>query len=191
MDWETLKRLGGSTLAKYVIVVPLVGWILILHGEFSTYLERDWGVLQTDGLEWRIHCFFIGLCLIAVSSFLFLWRCPAQISDFAGESEFVEKEMRLITIFSANRIAGQSSLQPPGFVKGNDLDEAEGLADRTIWLRNNEQILLDLLRSVYLERNQSDHLVRLISVTAFFIGSTLALVPTAAAIWKSLLVVFT
>jgi hypothetical protein len=98
--WSKLRELGQSGLVRSSVLMPVVGYLLLLNEHFQAFLSIHhydviWPFDHLPSL-WRLWLLFYGSFFLAIGSMLFAWRCPPEIKQYAASSHFVEAETRQV-----------------------------------------------------------------------------------------------
>src|SRR3954468_22128385 len=87
--WSTLRALGNSPLARATIVIPVVGYLLIMNGEFVAWFDPDAAAVHASGVPllfthaWRLIFIYYGLTLTALATAWYGLACPKLIKKYA------------------------------------------------------------------------------------------------------------
>ena len=89
--WTDVRWISNSPAARLVILIPLVGYWIILNNhvvEF-TRLSRELVGHDPPGDPWRLFATYFGLCGVAVASALYQIYCPNEVKAFPSASAYV------------------------------------------------------------------------------------------------------
>ena len=96
--WTSLRELGNSNAVKLTILMPIIGYLILLNEQALHYLElshRIFGIEAQEGntlaapVSWRLLFLYFGLCLVAIASALHQLFCPTITKRYASASDFV------------------------------------------------------------------------------------------------------
>jgi hypothetical protein len=93
--WHRLRALGNSTAAKLTILIPLVGYLVLLNDKVVNYLqlsERIVGQATMSGALDRLLVIYVGLVCVALASAIFALCCPLEVKKFASAEEYIAGE---------------------------------------------------------------------------------------------------
>jgi hypothetical protein len=93
--WHRLRTLGNSTAAKLTILIPLVGYLVLLNDKVVNYLElseRIFGQATTAGSLNKLLAIYVGLVCVALASAIFALCCPLEVKKYASAEEHVAGE---------------------------------------------------------------------------------------------------
>ena len=88
-EWDNLRRVGSSRLVQLTIVIPVVGYFLLLSESLTEYYVL---LFEEEPGLWRLYFLYFGFCTLAVASLLFNWFCPSEIKEHGSAYDFVEKQ---------------------------------------------------------------------------------------------------
>ncbi len=88
-EWDDLRRVGSSRLVQLTIVVPVVGYFLLLSESLTEYYVL---LFEEEPSLGRLYLLYFGFCTLAVASLLFNWFCPSEIKQHGSAYDFVEKQ---------------------------------------------------------------------------------------------------
>ena len=84
------------------MLIPILGYAIIFNAEVVRYLHLSKEILSAwhifDGgdaaapeapISWRLLCLYFGLCLIAVGSLIYTFRCPVIVKMYPTATEYV------------------------------------------------------------------------------------------------------
>jgi hypothetical protein len=100
--WSDLRGISNSNAAKSTILIPLVGyWIL-----FNVYIVKwlhlaeqvDGAAVSSDQIPKRILWFYMGLCLVAVGTFVYAVRCPPEVKKYGDFKDYVNGDGPALTL---------------------------------------------------------------------------------------------
>ncbi|TFZ59612.1 hypothetical protein E4V01_06565 [Methylorubrum sp. Q1] len=123
--WSALRGIGQSKAAGFTVLIPFIGWAILLNGTAVEYLAVASDLFQqstaqnqsgaTPSLISRLFTLsnlyfaYFGLTFIGVASFMFKAFCPRIIKDYPTPSKYVEDEEKFITDASVNLLAEKTA----------------------------------------------------------------------------------
>ncbi|HUI12586.1 MAG TPA: hypothetical protein VL048_03845 [Xanthobacteraceae bacterium] len=93
--WHQLRAFGNSTAAKLTILIPLVGYLILLNDrvvEFLALSERIFGQAATAGSTAKLLAIYIGLVCVALASSIYALCCPLEVKKYASTEEYIAGE---------------------------------------------------------------------------------------------------
>lgn len=186
MKWSALKIFSNSALARYAVIIPLVGWIVVLNGSIIEILNQ---FLENDNIEidltWRIYIFFIGITLISISSLIFTSFSPIEIKKYIDNSEYITDTVNFITEEICINMRNEMDLDNKNLFQNLNVSTFMHKETRIEWLKNNEQVVYNTLYLYFNYLNVKYYYVRLLCFVLFLLGATLTIIPTITAfIWS-------
>ena len=73
------KKIANSKVAKYTIVIPVVGWLLVCFDNSILLLEELLDRKIEITINCRLHVYCIGLALTSVRAILYITFGPREI----------------------------------------------------------------------------------------------------------------
>jgi hypothetical protein len=101
--WRQLRSIGNSTAAKLTILIPLVGYLVLLNDKMISYLElseRIFGQAAAVGTLNKLLAVYIGLVCVAIASATFALCCPLEIKKYASSEEYIAAEEAFMSAYS-------------------------------------------------------------------------------------------
>jgi len=98
-EWDTVRIIGQSQLARYSIIVPIVGYFILFNENISTYLRIISDIDSTHlntGPSWKIISTYYGLTFIAIGSIIYGIYCPKEIKEHRSDNEYIAHKMQFI-----------------------------------------------------------------------------------------------
>src|SRR5687768_9800794 len=92
LEWESLKRMATSRYAGLAVLVPILGWILIVNDEFAMVLAKLTGVDEIKQPSWKIYSLHVGLSLFGLGVGLYYLTCPRVIKESSDFNNFCARE---------------------------------------------------------------------------------------------------
>jgi hypothetical protein len=97
VKWSTLKRIAGSRYVQLTVLVPVLGWLLVINDEFASVLAKVTGVENIGRPSWKIYSLHIGLSLFGLGVGLYYLACPTPIKEHQDFNDFCASESKTIT----------------------------------------------------------------------------------------------
>lgn len=93
--WSSLQLFGTSLVVRSTVLVPLVGYLILLNDRIVEWMNI--GVPWLPDLEpraagWRLFFIFYGGMLVGLGSVIFSWRCPRPAKKYRSVVEYVSSE---------------------------------------------------------------------------------------------------
>lgn len=168
------------------MAVPLVGYFLLFNEDIINFLNLHTDFCQPTkcGPALRLLLLYLGCCWIAVGAALYSITCPTLIKKYDSAAAFFEAES---TYFSQPRnleyLLGLIELKT----------EAKPLPNSAPLFSYNEQksnvdrnSLADPMGELYRLLNVSHPLIRMVSLTSYYIGILLLILPTVMTVFQVL-----
>jgi hypothetical protein len=94
--WADLRGIGNSSAVRASIIVPVIGYLIILNSTFADYLNLH-------GIEWvhqptnvwdrlwslKLYLVYFGLMFLGVGAAIYQWKCPAFVKKYADWADYV------------------------------------------------------------------------------------------------------
>jgi hypothetical protein len=94
--WADLRTIGNSSAVRASIVVPVIGYLIILNSTLADYLKLH-------GIEWthqpstvwdrlwslKLYLVYFGLTFLGVGAAIYQWKCPSFIKKYADWADYV------------------------------------------------------------------------------------------------------
>lgn len=89
--WTDVRWISNSPAARMVILIPLVGYWIILNNHVVDFSRLSHELVGHDppGVPWRLFATYFGLCGVAVASALYQIYCPNEVKAFPSASAYV------------------------------------------------------------------------------------------------------
>ena len=182
-DWETLKKLTGSSFARHVVLVPIIGWLLVYQNTFAQMISSALGVEVSAALSWEVLVFYVGLVLLGISASIFRFFGPEAVLNHDGlqgysedmEAVLTRKEFKLLCDEIGREMPEEKKV--PAVGTGQVLDETLGQ-----WKRLNCEDIRDVLFEHYRNENQTRVGWRRATSITFCVGAALTLIPTVVTV---------
>jgi hypothetical protein len=170
--WASLRGVGNSPAVRASIVVPVIGYLIILNSTFADYLKLH-------GIEWshepitawdrvwglKLYLIYFGLMFLGLGAVVYQWKCPHFVKKYSDWTDY---------------IAGMAPYMDGEIEMLADMVGADYPADRLMLHEVRQQ---DLLRR-YLRRDYSQMSTfslpwRITATILFGLGFLLLAIPSA------------
>jgi hypothetical protein len=94
VSWGLLRSIGNSRAAKLTILIPLVGYIVLLNDTIISHLELSEKIFgaPTGATLTKLLLIYCGLVCVAVASVIFATRCPLELKKYASSEDYIAGE---------------------------------------------------------------------------------------------------
>jgi len=190
-SWGVLRSIGNSRAAKLTILIPLVGYFILLNDTVIKNLELSEQIfgVPTGATLTKLLLIYCGLVCVAVASAIFAIWCPLEVKRYASAEEYIAGE----ETFQSQRTIGvvQNRL-----MIGDDIARAENAAyierhearptPQTLEeLRRRARDLVRVQLNLYYEMlDRSRWTARWAAALFYLSGLTLLVIPSAMVFWK-------
>lgn len=94
--WADLRGVGNSAPVRASIVVPVIGYLIILNSTLADYLKLhgvEW-VHQPAGVWdrlWavKLYLVYFGLMFLGIGAAIYQWKCPPFIKKYSNWADYV------------------------------------------------------------------------------------------------------
>jgi len=94
--WADLRTIGNSSAVRAAIVVPVIGYLIILNSTVADYLKMH-GIepLQQPSSLWdrlwatKLYLIYFGLMYLGLGSAVYQWKCPHFVKKHADWTDYV------------------------------------------------------------------------------------------------------
>jgi hypothetical protein len=99
VSWRLLRSIGNSKAAKLTILIPLIGYLILLNDTVIKHLELSEEVFgaPSGATLTKLLIIYCGLVFVAVASTIFVARCPLEVKRYASSEEYVAGEERFMS----------------------------------------------------------------------------------------------
>ncbi|SNT09844.1 hypothetical protein SAMN05216374_2672 [Tardiphaga sp. OK246] len=171
-SWINLRSIGNSGPARAAILVPVIGYLIILNSTLVEYLRLH-GIEPTGSLTisdrlWdsKIYLLYFGLTFFGIGSAIYQWKCPHFVKKYADWTEYVAGTRPHI---ETGNIGTWAKLV------GADLN-----TDRTrAFSRSDDELLKRYLQTNFLNMSFAHPFWRAVVASCFVIGFALLTIPSA------------
>lgn len=190
LDWETLKKLTGSTFARYVILVPVVGWLLVYQNAFADLVSKLLGFEVALSLSWELLIFYLGLVLLGVASAIFRFFGPDPVLNHRGLQGYADDTEAILTRKEFALLCERIGCEQPADVTVPAAGTGQ-IVTLDQWKRLNSENIRDTLSQHYRTVNVQGVFWRGFTTITFVIGAVFTLTPTVkTVVWATREVAF-
>jgi hypothetical protein len=87
VSWRLLRSIGNSKAAKLTVLIPLIGYLILLNDNVVAHLGL-FGEAAGATLT-RLLAVYCGLVFVAIASVIFAIYCPREVKRYASPEEYV------------------------------------------------------------------------------------------------------
>lgn len=95
--WADLRTIGNSAAVRASIVVPVIGYLLVLNATVADYMKMHgieapvWTSLNLWDHLWgiKLYLVYFGLMFLGVGSAIYQWKCPYFIKKYGDWADYV------------------------------------------------------------------------------------------------------
>jgi hypothetical protein len=92
--WDALRKLGNQRLVQLTVLVPIVGYLILLNKKMAGYYALYFDA-EPAGISYRLYCLYFGFSVLGVASLVFSWFCPRLVKEYGSAAAFVAAEERI------------------------------------------------------------------------------------------------
>ena len=170
-------------MLEYVILVPIVGWLLVYHNTFAQLVSELFGLDAALSLSWEVLLFYLGLVLLGIAASVFRIFGPEAVLDHHGLQGYAEDTEAILT-----RKEFALLCDTIGWTQSKEVNvPAAGtgqVLDFTLkqWKCLNCESIRDVLSDHYRSEKMKSSGWRIFTSIAFIIGALFTLIPTATTV---------
>jgi hypothetical protein len=187
LKWSTLRRLASSQYAKLTVLVPIIGWLLVLNDQAAKILSSATGVADIAPPSWKIYSLHVGLSLFGLGVGAFYLFCPSAIKDHENFNAFCASESKTIT---GDRLALYAAKCGASLEESSDelaIAAANPRHERDLWYSRNLGQILEVFSKYYEHSDISAaRFWKGITFLLFIIGGLVTLIPSIITVLWSL-----
>jgi hypothetical protein len=184
VSWRLLRSVGNSRAAKLTVLIPLVGYLILLNDDFVMHLTLAKDVFgdAADATLTRLLSIYVGLVFIAVASVVFAIWCPREVKRYGSSEEYVagdepsmsDKQIAIIEkqLEIGDDIARNDSAEYAGYYFGRPSTDLEELR------RNGRQLYRIRMNLFYEMQDRSRPIARWAAAICFLTGFIFLSVPS-------------
>ncbi|MHB8268368.1 hypothetical protein [Bradyrhizobium sp.] len=98
--WSDLRGISNSYAAKSTIVIPLIGYYILFNEylvKWSHLAQQVGGSTPADHIPRRALWLYMGLCSIAIGTFIYALRCPPEVKKYGDFKDYVNGDGPALT----------------------------------------------------------------------------------------------
>ncbi|MGJ5036561.1 hypothetical protein ACQR13_20845 [Bradyrhizobium sp. HKCCYLRH3059] len=197
VSWRLLRSIGNSRAAKLTVLIPLIGYLILLNDSVVRRLALSTEIFgpPTDAALTKLLLIYCGLVSVAVASTIFAIWCYPEVKRYGSPEEYVAGEepflsSRTIGIIQ-HRLRTGDEIARTYQAGYRQLHESRpSTDDREVRLRRiAEATRIDL--NLYFEMlDRSRPVARWTAAILYLAGLALLLIPSATVFLKVLTVLF-
>jgi hypothetical protein len=195
VSWCLLRSIGNSKAAKLTILIPLIGYLILLNEDVISHLELSKQIFgaPADATLTRLLLIYCGLVFVAVASTIFAIACPLEVKRYASSEEYIAGDER----FQSQRTIGviQTRLRLGDEIARNDdaayrhHHEKRPTSDDIEVRRRRAKDLIRIQMNLYFEMlDRSRPFWRWAAAICYFLGIGLLLIPATIVFLKVMIV---
>lgn len=171
-SWGGLRGVGNSTAVRASIIVPVIGYLIILNSTFADYLKLH-------GIEWahepttvwdhiwglKLYLIYFGLMFLGLGAVVYQWKCPHFVKKYTDWADY---------------IAGTAPYMEDGQIEAlGKIVGADYRSDQFSFVGRREDLLRRYLRRHYTQMSSSSLPWRIAATILFSLGFLLLGIPSA------------
>lgn len=94
--WKELRTIGNSGAVRAAILVPVIGYLIILNSNIAYYLQLH-GIEPAHGsMTWwdrlwstKLYLIYFGLMCLGLGSACYQWKCPHFVKKYSDWTDYV------------------------------------------------------------------------------------------------------
>jgi hypothetical protein len=189
LSWSLLRSIGNSRAAKLTVLIPLVGYLILLNNDIVAHLTLSKDVFGDTAGETltRLLAIYVGLVFIAIASVLFATRCPREVKRYGSPEEYVAgdepwmSDMQTAIIEKSLAIGDDIARSDSAEYSGYYLGRAPDLEE----LRRNAQELRRIRMNLFYEMlDRSRSIERWTTATCYSLGLVCLSIPSALVFYR-------
>ena len=191
VSWRLLRSIGNSKAAKLTILIPLIGYLILLNDTVVRHLELSEAVFgaPSGGTLIKLLIIYCGLILVAIASTIFIARCPLEVKRYASSEEYVAGEEpfmseRAIGIVQNRLKIGDEIARKDDKGYSEHHDARPVSDDPEVRRRRARQLVLIQLNLYFEMLDRSRPFARWAIAVFYAAGIGLLLVPSAMVFWQ-------
>ena len=190
VSWRLLRSVGNSRAAKLTVLIPLVGYLILLNDDIVGHLSLSKDVFgdAVDATLTRLLAVYVGLVFIAIASVAFAIWCPREVKRYGSPEEYVagdepsmsDKQIAILEkkLEIGDTIARKDSADYAAYYFGRPRPDIEELR------RNGQQLHRIRMNLFYEMRDRSRLLARWTAAICFLVGFICLSVPSAFVFYR-------
>jgi hypothetical protein len=190
-SWRMLRTIGNSRAAKLTVLMPLVGYLILLNDRVISYLllSKDIFGEAAETTLTKLLAVYCGLVFVAIASVIFGIWCPLEVKRYASSEEYVAGDEpfmseRAIGVVQNQLIIGDAIARElyDGYKAHHD---GRRPAQNLEQLRRRARQLVRIQLNLYYEMlDRSRPAARWAAAICYTVGLVFLLVPSAHVFWR-------
>lgn len=96
--WSGLRGYGNSVAVRITIIMPIIGYLLLLNEQVVAYSRIDPRFsLFTSDRPWRLIFLYYGSLATGLAAILYQWRCPIIVKKYDSPVEYLTAELNFFS----------------------------------------------------------------------------------------------
>jgi len=190
LPWSLLRSVGNSRAAKLTVLIPLVGYLILLNDDIVAHLTLSKDVFgdAADQTLTRWLAVYVGLVFIAIASAVFVTRCPSEVKRYGSPEEYIagdeppmsDKQIAILEskLEVGDDIARKDSADYAAYYFGRPGPDIEELR------RNGQQLHRVRMNLFYEMQDRSRPIARWTAAICFLSGFICLSVPSAFVFYR-------
>jgi hypothetical protein len=95
-SWADLRTIGNSGAVRAAIVVPVIGYLIILNSSVADFLKLHGIEPVNHPLSWwdrlwgtKLYLIYFGLMFLGLGSAVYQWKCPHFVKKYPDWTDYV------------------------------------------------------------------------------------------------------
>jgi hypothetical protein len=94
ITWSLLRPLGNAPLVRATLIMPLLGYVILLNEDAHRFLRLDAQFFGPDASSpWRLIALYWGFFFTAAGALIFAIFCPSAIKQYSTDQNFAESSL--------------------------------------------------------------------------------------------------
>lgn len=201
--WETLRRVGQSRVVSFTVLMPFVGYMILLNDHLVDYLKLSSVLVPADSTSLaretvgsiskatrdRLYFIYFGLTSLGVGSLLYSIFCPRIQKEHSSDFTYIREEIGLMTERRAMSAIEFLKRRRTAVIAPHMQTDLESLTDRLnpqiSGARESEMATKELMLMLYQSENWWNPSARL-SVALFFSAGFICLAIPSVQVFASI-----
>lgn len=95
MPWTRLREIGNLGVVRATPLIPIIGYLILFNHQAAEYFKLASTISENAKLgevSSRLLWIYLGLCWLAVGSFIYTLGCPDEIKRYANSAAYIQNE---------------------------------------------------------------------------------------------------
>lgn len=99
MKWSSLRPLMENNTAKFSLLFPIVGYVILYNDAFVSFIcnSRYWGECGENNWIWKLDIVYCGILFFSIGALLYFLGCPRVQRKYLSAEDFVQEYSPLIS----------------------------------------------------------------------------------------------